>query len=196
MLEGIERSLSMKKRKGEWLLTCLSILVLSALSFTVPGTHSRYASAAARTATESALTPYSETKDGYSEQNGVSVTTSFDKSSYKSGETAKVTMEIKNTNNYDVSNVKVQYKLPANFKITSGRQFETIETLAADGTKKVTLEATVTEDEDAPLVEGAYTSYIVVGICAAVLVIALVVLFISKRRKKEHRLSLCFLLLF
>ena len=42
-----------------------------------------------------------------------------------SGETAKATMEIKNTNSYDVSNVKVQYKLPANFTLTSGRQFET-----------------------------------------------------------------------
>jgi len=187
MLEGIERSLSMKKGKGKWLLRWLGILMLSALSLTTSGAHNRSASAAAKTATESALTPYSETKDGYSMQNGVTVATSFDKPSYKSGETAKVTMEIKNTNSYDVSNIKVQYKLPANFKLTSGRQFETIETLASDEMKKITFEATVTEDKDAPLVKGAYTPYVAAGICAAVLIIALAILFISKKKKKGRK---------
>ena len=69
----------MKKGKRKWLLTRLGILLLSMLSFIVSGTQDKYVSAAARTITESDLTPYSETKDGYSEQNGITVTTSFDK---------------------------------------------------------------------------------------------------------------------
>lgn len=186
----------MKKGKRKWLLTRLGILLLSMLSFIVSGTQDKYVSAAARTITESDLTPYSETKDGYSEQNGITVTTSFDKPSYKSGETAKATMEIKNTNSYDVSNVKVQYKLPANFTLTSGRQFETIKSIAAGETKKLTFEADVTEDKDAPLVKGAYTPYIAAGICAVILIIALAALFISKKKKKgKQALSMLLILL-
>ncbi|MCI8769574.1 MAG: family 43 glycosylhydrolase [Lachnospiraceae bacterium] len=186
----------MKKRRREWLLTWLGILMLSTLAIAVLGVQSTCAFAAAsKISKENALTPYTKTEDGYSEQSGITVTTSLDKPKYKSGETANVTVEVKNTNKYDVSEVKVKYKLPNNIKLTSGRQFETIKTLAANETKQLTLTATVTEDQNAPLVKGAYTPYIVGAICAAVFIIALAAFFIAKKKKGKQTLSMLLVLL-
>jgi len=152
--------------------------------------NSRYVSAAAsKEDGKDAPAPYSKTTDGYTEQNGITATTSFDKASYKSGETAQVTMELKNTNSYDVSEVKVQYKLPDNFNLTDGKKAETIETLAAGETKKLTFQATVTEDTDAPLVKGAYTIFIVLG-AAAVLILVSAVLFLKKKKMGKKTLSM------
>ena len=185
----------MKKRRREWLLTWLGILMLSTLAIAVLGVQSTCAFAAAsKINKENALTPYTKTEDGYSKQSGITVTTSLDKPKYKSGETANVTVEVKNTSKYDVSEVKVKYKLPNNIKLTSGRQFETIKTLAANETKKLTLTATVTEDQNAPLVKGAYTPYIVGAICAFSLLHWL--LFSSPKRKRENKRSPCCLYFF
>ena len=181
----------MKKETKRRVIIWLNLLMLCMIL--CPAFHGggRYVSAeAAKKDEKTALAPYSKTTDGYTEQNGITVTTVFDKSSYKSGETAQVTMELKNTNNYDVSEVKVQYKLPDNFNVTDGKKSENIETLAAGETKKLSFKATVTEDTNAPLVKGAYTIYIVLGVCAVVLILAVIVLFLKKKKMGKKTLSM------
>lgn len=186
----------MKKESKRRFIIWLNLLMLCMVVCSAFCTSSRYAIAAtAKENEKNAPAPYSKTKDGYTEQNGITVKTAFDKSSYKSGETAQVTMELKNTNGYDVSEVKVQYKLPDNFNLTEGKKSETIETLAAGETKKLTFKATVTEDTNAPLVKGAYTIYIVIGICAVVLIAVLIVFFLKKKKSGKKVLSMLLVLI-
>lgn len=123
--------------------------------------------------------------DGSGKANGVVVTTATDKESYKSGDNATITVSVKNTNSYDLSDVMVKYTLPKNFSVESGDLTQTVPALAAGETKDFEVTATVVEDTEAKIVEdGSIISgpVIAVIVVVAVIIIAAVVLLILRRK--------------
>lgn len=140
------------------------------------------------------LLRYSKEEDGYSEAGGITVLTKLDKDSYKDGDTAQVTIEVKNTNAYDVADMKVKCKLPDNIEFNDGKKTFALDKLAAGETKKIELKAAVSEDGNAPLVEGAYNIYIYIGIGVCI-VIALLIIFVLTKKKGKKALSVFLVLL-
>ncbi|MBQ5473583.1 MAG: hypothetical protein IIT65_02565, partial [Lachnospiraceae bacterium] len=69
-----------------------------------------------------------------SNQGGLEVTTLTDKGSYQTGETAKLSVSVKNTNKYDLQDVEVNYAVPSNISV-SGEKTQKIDKLAAGETK-------------------------------------------------------------
>lgn len=139
---------------------------------------------------DAALESYVSEENGSREMSGIRVTMKMDKESYAKEDTAIVSLDVTNTNDYDVSNVKVQYSLPGNFKKQSGNTLENIEKLAAGETKSFEIKAKVTEDTNAPLSEAAFTLYVILGIVAAVIVLFVIVLLMSMKFRAKKALSL------
>lgn len=105
-------------------------------------------------AEENPDTATGETYDGSSQANGVSITTTMDKESYKDGETAVLTVKVTNTNDYDLSDVTVDFTIPSNFSLSdNASRSQTIDSLASKESKEFQLSAVVTEDPNALLVE-------------------------------------------
>lgn len=124
--------------------------------------------------------------DGSGNANGVEVSTTTDKKSYKSGEKATITVSVKNTNTYDLTDVTVDYDLPDNFSVADGEETsQTVATLAAGETKEFPVTATVTEDTDAEIVEsgGLNPIVIVVIVVVVIIVVAVVVGIFFKKHK-------------
>ena len=149
------------------------------------GSNSSAKSTDSKKSDDNELKYYSKEEDGYSESIGITVSTTLDKDSYKSGDTAQVTMEVKNTNAYDVTDMKVKCKLPDNIEAADGKKTFAIDKLAAGETQKITFKASVTEDDSAPLVEGAYNSYIYIGIAVFVVIAALIIFVFTKKKGKK-----------
>lgn len=94
--------------------------------------------------------------DGSSQANGVAVTTTADKESYKDGENAVLTVHVTNTNDYALSDVTVDFTVPKNFELLDeASRSQSIQTLAAGESTEFQVSAVVTEDPDALLVESA-----------------------------------------
>lgn len=121
-----------------------------------------------------------------SDTGGIRVTTSVDKKYYADGDNAVVTVSVTNTNEYDVTDVGVTYKMPTNFTVTSGKQTQEIEKLAAGETKEFQIEAAVSRDENGDLVMASYFTPPVIALMAAgaVVILAAVFLFIRKRSSR------------
>lgn len=136
------------------------------------------------------LKPYVKEENGSREMSGIRVTLKTDKDSYSKNDTATLSMEVENTNDYEVTDVKVQYSLPGNFKKESGSTLENIEKLAAGEKKTLELKATVTEDTGAPLSEGAFTLYVVLGVVGGVVILFVIVLLLVMKGKKKKVLSI------
>lgn len=135
---------------------------------------------------------YVKTDEESSEMSGIRVTMKTDKDSYKAEDKAVISLEVTNTNRYDVTDVKLQYNLPSNIKKAGGDTLETIEKLAAGETCTLKMEADVTEDTAAPLSGAAITRYVIIGI-AAVLVILFVVIFLFAKRRRSKKVLSVFL---
>lgn len=140
--------------------------------------------AAGLTEDENKLEAYAKTEDGYTEMSGITVKTTTDKESYSSGDKAVLTMEVKNTNTFDVSEVELTYRFPSNFEVDSSSKAQTIETLKAGETQKFSLNATVTEDTGAPMTTG-FLVLIIVGASVAVIAVAVIVLLVIKKKKAK-----------
>lgn len=140
--------------------------------------------AAGLTEDENKLEAYAKTEDGYTEMSGITVKTTTDKESYSSGDKAVLTMEVKNTNTFDVSEVELTYRFPSNFEVDSSSKAQTIETLKAGETQKFSLNATVTEDTGAPMTTG-FLVLIIVGASVAVIAVAVIVLLVIKKKKSK-----------
>lgn len=151
--------------------------------------------ASAAISVKEGLEPYVTTaEDGSSELSGIKVKLVTDKESYEKEDKAQISLEVTNTNDYDVTDIKVKYSLPGNIKKESGSTLSTIKKLAAGETQTVPVTASVTEDKEAPLVEGAYTVYIVVGVIAIVLIV-LILLIVLKKKKGASRAMSMFLVM-
>lgn len=144
---------------------------------------------------DNGLSPHVKKEGGSQEMSGVRVTWKTDKESYAKDDTAVISLEVENTNDYEVTDLKLQYSLPGNFKKESGKTLENLEKLAAGEKKVFELRAKVTEDTEAPLSRGALTLYIVFFIVAAVVVISAVVLVVVMRGKKKKKALSIFLVL-
>ena len=70
---------------------------------------------------------------------GISVSVSSDKAEYDSGDEIKLEITVKNTNDFEVSNLKIENILPDGIKLVSGKAVEENVTLKADGEKTVKL---------------------------------------------------------
>lgn len=116
--------------------------------------------------------------DGSAQANGISVTTTTDKESYKDGETAVLTVSVKNTNDYDLSDIKIDFSVPKNFDLTDKEsRTQTIDVLAAGESKDFQLTATVTEDPNALLVESVAkfsSTALIAALIAAIILIAMI----------------------
>ena len=117
-----------------------------------------------------------------SDASGIKITTEADKAQYSAGDTAKIKVSVTNTNSYDMTSVKVDYKLPAGYSVTAGKLSQEIPSLASGETKEFEVSATVAENEYAEVVTSSYFTIPVI-ILIAVVVIALVVLVIFLIRK-------------
>lgn len=113
--------------------------------------------------------------DGTAEANGVVVTTTMDKDSYKSGDTAVVTVSVENTNSYDLTDVTVKYVIPTNFELTEGERTQTLDSLSAGETQKFSISAVVTKDTRGEKVGFAINVKQIIGIVVAVIVVIIVV---------------------
>ncbi len=112
------------------------------------------------------------------EQDGLTIETTFDKDSYKSGQKANVTVSVTNTNDYDVTDVTVTYSLPDNFTLTTGETTQTIETLAAGESTSFTVTAKVTEDTSAEIVDESAVGSKAFGLTGILIIVAVVVVVI------------------
>lgn len=150
-------------------------------------------------AAESDTEDEAEVLDGKAEQGGVSVKTTTDKDSYRSGQTAQITVSVTNTNDYDMTGVTVEYKLPINFELKEGDKKQTIDSLAAGETKEFQVSAVVTEDKNAEIVETGLSTggiiAIVAGIVVAAAIIVVVIILVTKKGKKAPKTGVSVLLI-
>lgn len=117
-----------------------------------------------------------------SDAGGIKVTTSADKKYYSDGDTAVVTVSVTNTNDYDVTDVGVTYKMPTNFTATSGKLSQEVDKLAAGETKEFQITATVNKSENGEIVMASYFTppFIILIVVVAVVILLAVFLLIRK----------------
>lgn len=138
---------------------------------------------------------YTKTEDGYTESSGITVKTTANEDSYRSGDKAVITMEVTNTNDFDVSDVELSYKLPSNFEAEGGKKSQSIETLKAGETQKFSVNATVSEDWSAPMTTGFLVLLVVGGVVLAAAIVILVLFLVKKKKgKKAAAMFLVFVL--
>lgn len=137
-------------------------------------------------------------KDGSGKANGVVVETTTDKDSYKSGDTATVTVTVENTNTYDLSDISVEYRLPSNFTVETGDLKQKVDTLAAGEKKSFEIAAKVVEDTSAKVVAGGGSSngpIIVVIVIIVIIIAAAAVVILKKKGKKPPKAGVAALLI-
>lgn len=126
-----------------------------------------------------------ENGNGYVEQDGVIIETITDKDTYSSGDTAKFTIKVTNTNDYDISDFELAYTLPmaGNFKINSSDIPNKIETIKAGETQEITFESEVVSDTEAPAGDNNIVIIIVIAAVVVVVVVVVVVILLKKKKK-------------
>ncbi len=117
-----------------------------------------------------------------SDAGGIKVTTSTDKEYYSDGDTAVVTVSVTNTNDYDVTDVGVIYKMPTNFTAASGKVSQEVDKLAAGETKEFQLTATVNKAENGDIVMASYFTAPIIILIVVVAVVVLLAVFLLIRR--------------
>lgn len=130
-----------------------------------------------------------ENSNGYTEQDGVIFETITDKDTYISGDKAKFTIKVTNTNDYDISNLSVVYTVPANFDIQTADMPKTIDVVKAGETTTLEFETVVTSDTEEPS-DGNNMIIIIIAIAAVVVVAVVVIVIIIKKKKKPAALML------
>jgi len=83
-------------------------------------------------------------------QDGLTSSVTIDKTGYNKGETANISLSVKNTNNYSVSGVQLSLALPPGLALKTGQTQVAVGTLAAGETKAFALTALATSGAAAP----------------------------------------------
>ena len=137
-----------------------------------------------------ALTAFAA-EDGSKEANGVKVTISLNQENYEPGDKVEMTVNVKNNNNYQISNVSVKYpNLPADIEFDKSTMKQNIGRIEAGGfeTFTVTGVAGGTPSPDAGA-DGSATGFpiipIVAGAVALLVVIIVVVVIVVKKKGKN-----------
>ena len=171
-----------RQKKELWIVFVFTVL----LSLAVPA-----AALAAVTwqQDENKLESYVSTTENGKEMSGIAVSSQMDQTSYRDGDTAAMTLTVKNNNSYAVSDVDIHYNLPGNFSVKSGKTSETIKKLNAGETKQLKLQIQVTPDSSGKMtsraVKGLAVSIVSVGV-----LVAAIIFFILKKRKIKKLLSM------
>ncbi len=132
---------------------------------------------------QAAETDKEETLSDSSNASGIEVTTKSDKRQYHEGDTATITVSVKNTNEYPMTNVKVEYKLPQGYSVASGQLSQTVDSLAAGETKDFEVSAIVAEDSRGEVVTSSYITVWTILLAVVVLAaIVVLVLFLMKKK--------------
>ena len=139
---------------------------------------SRIPVSAADTKAEATETPLQDSSD----EGGIKITTSADKEYYSDGDTAVVTVSVTNTNEYDVTDVGVTYKMPTNFTTTSGSLNQTVDKLAAGETKEFQITATVNKPSNGDIVIASYFTTPIIILIIVVAVAAILAVFLLMRK--------------
>ncbi len=121
-------------------------------------------------------------EDGFSSYEGLEIRVTTDSDTYREGEAVSYTISFKNTNDYDLDNVTVSYKVPTNLEYDnlSLKKIEKIGLIKSgeEITKTFTTEGEPHKD---------YLPIIIGGIVAAVVVVILVIVIIVVMKKKKGR---------
>ncbi len=133
-----------------------------------------------------------ENKDGYTEKDGVVFETTTDKDTYVSGDTAKFSVKVTNTNDYDIKDLSIIYTIPSNFDIAQADMPKTIDALEAGASTTLSFETKVTSDTKAPV---NVTMIVIIAVVAVVVVAAVVVIIVIAKKKKTSSLMLVAVLL-
>ena len=138
---------------------------------------------------ENKLESYVSTTENGKEMSGIAVSSQMDQTSYRDGDTAAMTLTVKNNNSYAVSDVDIHYNLPGNFSVKSGKTSETIKKLNAGETKQLKIQIQVTPDSSGKMTSRAVKG-LAVSIVSGVLLVAAIIFLIFKKRKIKKLLSM------
>ena len=171
-----------RQKKELWIVFVFTVL----LSLAVPA-----AALAAGTwqQDENKLESYVSTTENGKEMSGIAVSSQMDQTSYRDGDTAAMTLTVKNNNSYAVSDVDIHYNLPGNFSVKSGKTSETIKKLNAGETKQLKIQIQVTPDSSGKMTSRAVKG-LAVSIVSGGLLVAAIIFFILKKRKIKKLLSM------
>ena len=165
-----------RQKKELWIVFVFTVL----LSLAVPA-----AALAAGTwqQDENKLESYVSTTENGKEMSGIAVSSQMDQTSYRDGDTAAMTLTVKNNNSYAVSDVDIHYNLPGNFSVKSGKTSETIKKLNAGETKQLKIQIQVTPDSSGKMTSRAVKG-LAVSIVSGGLLVAAIIFFILKKDKE------------
>ncbi len=127
---------------------------------------------------------------------GISVSVSSDKAEYDSGDEVKLEITVKNTNDFEVSNLRIENVLPDGIKLVSGNAVEENVTLKANGEKTVKLSVAKAQGNSGTTPKIGESG--IIAILLAVLLIAgVVIVFVLKGKKgfKFFSIVLCLCLI-
>ncbi len=126
-----------------------------------------------------------ENGNGYVEEKGIIIETTTDKDTYISGDTAKFTIKVTNTNDYDISDFEIAYTLPlaGNLKINSADMPSKIDYIKAGETQELTFQTVVVSDSEEPAGNSVTIIIIVVAAVAVVAIVAVVIIILMKKKK-------------
>lgn len=136
------------------------------------------------------VTAFAAKEDGKAEKDGVKVTVTPDKSSYKSGDLATYNVTVENTNDYDVSNVRVEL-LGGNKAKLSQKDSDKLVVDSILAGKSVTIKVAAVMNSDSKAPASDFPIALIIGIVAAVVVILLVIVFIVKKKKGKKVVASC-----
>lgn len=146
-----------RQKKELWIVFVFTVL----LSLAVPAAALAAGTMAAQD--ENKLESYVSTTENGKEMSGIAVSSQMDQTSYRDGDTAAMTLTVKNNNSYAVSDVDIHYNLPGNFSVKSGKTSATIKKLNAGETKQLKIQIQVTPDSS-----GKMTSRAVKGLAVSI----------------------------
>lgn len=163
----------MRKRFAAMWMAATVICAVFALMLVCPNMTGVVASAAAEE---------EEVLSDSSDASGISIRTSADKKNYKEGGVATIKVSVTNKNDYDMSNVQVDYTLPQKYSVTAGQLSQTVDSLAAGETKEFSVSATVVGNPNADIVISSYfTPPVIVLIVVLAVAIILLVIFLVRK---------------
>ena len=139
----------------------------------------------------SAFASNTKREDGFSSVGGVEITTKADKEKYRTGDTAKFTITIENTNGYELNDFQISYTLPENFEVDESKLTKKIATLGAKEKTSFEVSAVVSSETDA----GGVSPIIIGAVVAAVVVLVILVIVILMKNKKGKNTAISSILI-
>lgn len=128
-------------------------------------------------------------EDGFSSKDGLEISIATDSDTYKEGEAIKYTITVKNTNNYALDDVFLEYRLPDGIEYDKAElnKIKSIGVMQPGETKEFVFATAGEEHSELNL---ALVIGIVAGVVAVVVIIIVVVLLLKKKKKNATAMML------